>query len=327
MVEQELSVTVRSADPDDDVAGWARRSWGGSRMAVHGHLYEIEDLFALAAVADGTIVGVLTYSIDDESLEIASCDADPPGQGVGRALAGTAVELAKTRSLARVWCTTINDNLPALGFWQAVGFSVTALRPNAVRSARALKPSIPHRGYAGLPIRDELDLEFRLKASLEVVELPLSGGPVTLREATAADVSAIVELLSADQLGVSRDGATTDEELQPYLHAMRAIEVDPSHLLVVADDGTDVVATMQLSFLPGLARRGALRSQIEAVRVRAHFRSKGLGTHLFSWAVTEARRRGCALVQLTTDKSRLDAHRFYERLGFVASHEGLKLHL
>ena len=84
---------------------------------------------------------------------------------------------------------------------------------------------------------------------------------------------------------------------------------------------------MQLSFLPGLARRGALRAQIEAVRVHDDLRGSGLGSAMFAWAIDEARRRGCALVQLTTDKSRTSAHRFYERLGFVASHEGMKLAL
>jgi len=82
-----------------------------------------------------------------------------------------------------------------------------------------------------------------------------------------------------------------------------------------------------VSFLPGLARRGALRAQIEAVRVRRDYRGRGLGAALFGWAIDEAQRRRCALVQLTTDKSRTDAHRFYERLGFVASHQGLKLRL
>jgi GNAT superfamily N-acetyltransferase len=84
---------------------------------------------------------------------------------------------------------------------------------------------------------------------------------------------------------------------------------------------------MQLSFIPGLARRGALRMQIEAVRVDEKYRSQGLGAAMFGWAIDEARRRGCALVQLTTDKTRDDAHRFYDRLGFIASHEGLKLQL
>ena len=97
--------------------------------------------------------------------------------------------------------------------------------------------------------------------------------------------------------------------------------------MVVATDGGEVIATMQLSFIPGLARRGSLRAQIEAVRVADSHRSRGLGDRMFRWAIDEARRRGCSLVQLTTDKSRADAHRFYARLGFVASHEGLKLRL
>ncbi len=92
-------------------------------------------------------------------------------------------------------------------------------------------------------------------------------------------------------------------------------------------DRTEVVATLQLSLIPGLARRGALRAQIEAVRVARAHRSRGLGAVIIGWAIEESRRRGCALVQLTTDKSRTDAHRFYERLGFVASHEGMKLAL
>jgi GNAT superfamily N-acetyltransferase len=84
---------------------------------------------------------------------------------------------------------------------------------------------------------------------------------------------------------------------------------------------------MQLSFLSGLARRGALRAQIEAVRVHEAYRNRGLGAAMFTWAINESRRRHCTLVQLTTDKSRTPAHRFYERLGFVASHEGMKLSL
>jgi len=149
----------------------------------------------------------------------------------------------------------------------------------------------------------------------------------TLRPASIDDVRAIVELLAADQLGATRDGADDDEGLEPYRRAFEAIDADPAHLLLVAESGGEIVATMQLSFLPGLARRGALRAQIEAVRVRADQRGSGLGGELMIWAIEEARRRGCALVQLTSDKRRTDAHRFYERLGFVASHEGFKLAL
>jgi acetyltransferase (GNAT) family protein len=126
--------------------------------------------------------------------------------------------------------------------------------------------------------------------------------------AGAADVPAIVGLLADDALGAGRDGVRTAADLSVYQRAFELIDSDPAHVLVVAEAGGAVAGTMQLSFLPGLARRGALRAQIEAVRVAA-----------------AARRRGCGLVQLTTDKSRGDAQRFYAELGFVATHEGLKL--
>jgi GNAT superfamily N-acetyltransferase len=163
---------------------------------------------------------------------------------------------------------------------------------------------------------------------VEILEaLDLGPDRVVLRRATAGDVPAIVGLLAADQLGATRDGMSCAEDLAAYQVAFEAIDRDPAHLLIVAQSGHDVVATMQLSFLPGLARRGALRAQIEAVRVHEAYRSRGLGAALFTWAIAEARRRQCALVQLTSDKSRTSAHRFYERLGFTASHEGMKLAL
>ncbi len=160
-----------------------------------------------------------------------------------------------------------------------------------------------------------------------LARLSVDGGTVLVRRATARDVPAVVDLLSDDELGATREGATGDLDLQPYVRAFEMVDADPAHLLVVATDGAQVVATLQLSFLPGLSRRGALRAQVEAVRVRRDHRNRGLGACLLEWAIEEARRRGCALVQLTTDRSRADAHRFYERLGFVASHEGLKLSL
>ena len=157
--------------------------------------------------------------------------------------------------------------------------------------------------------------------------LTLGSSSVVLRRAEVQDLRAIVELIAADQLGATRDGAKTAEELSAYQRAFAAIDADPAHILVVAEAGQDIVATLQLSFIPGLARRGALRAQVEAVRVHEAYRSCGLGAALLTWAIDEARRRGCALVQLTTDKSRTAAHRFYQRLGFVASHEGMKLAL
>ena len=161
---------------------------------------------------------------------------------------------------------------------------------------------------------------------MEILEtLDLGPDRVVLRRAEASDVPGIVGLLAADQLGATRDGVGCAEDLAVYQAAFEAIDRDPAHLLVVAQSGPGIVATMQLSFLPGLARRGALRAQIEAVRVDETYRNRGLGAALFSWAIDESRRRHCALVQLTTDKSRTSAHRFYERLGFAATHEGMKL--
>ena len=157
--------------------------------------------------------------------------------------------------------------------------------------------------------------------------LALGSASVVLRRAEGDDLAAIVGLLAADQLGATRDGASTAGDLLAYRRAFDAIDSDPAHILVVGQAGDDIVATMQLSFLPGLARRGALRAQIEAVHVHRDYRGRGLGTAMFGWAIGEAKRRGCALVQLTSDKSRADAHRFYRRLGFIASHEGLKLTL
>lgn len=155
-------------------------------------------------------------------------------------------------------------------------------------------------------------------------DLATLDGGLTLRLAVPGDLPEVVALLAADQLGVHREVA---DDLGPYRAAFDAIAADPAHLLVVAVDAGRVVATMQLSFIPGLARRGAWRAQIEAVRVHAEVRNRGMGAQVIGWAIEESRRRGCALVQLTTDKRRADAHRFYERLGFVASHEGMKLAL
>lgn len=153
----------------------------------------------------------------------------------------------------------------------------------------------------------------------------LASGEVEVRRAGEQDLPAIVALLADDPLGSTHE--EQGEDLEPYRRAFRAVDEDPGQLLVVAVSSGEVVGTLQLTFIPGLSRRGALRAQIEAVRVREDWRGHGLGAALFEWAVEHARRRGCALVQLTTDKSRGDAHRFYERLGFVASHEGLKLQL
>jgi ribosomal protein S18 acetylase RimI-like enzyme len=152
------------------------------------------------------------------------------------------------------------------------------------------------------------------------------GRQIILRRAALTDLAALVALIADDELGAERDGIATAEDLAAYERAFEAIDRDPAHVLLTAQDhGSDVVGTLQVSFLPGLSRRGSWRAQIEAVRVAAALGGQGLGSQMIRWAVAEATERGCALVQLTTDKQRADAHRLYERLGFRATHEGMKL--
>lgn len=161
----------------------------------------------------------------------------------------------------------------------------------------------------------------------QLATLPVGTERFVIRRATAADVAAIVALLGDDDLGAAREDMSA-ARLAPYHRAFAAVDADPGQLLIVVTAGDGgVVATMQLTFIPGLSRRGARRAQIEAVRVSRHHRGQGLGEAMITWAIAEARRRDCALVQLTSDKRREDAHRFYLRLGFTASHEGFKLQL
>ncbi|MFJ6696758.1 GNAT family N-acetyltransferase [Streptomyces sp. NPDC091272] len=131
-------------------------------------------------------------------------------------------------------------------------------------------------------------------------------------------------MLADDPLGAQRE---SPDDLTPYLEALKRLDADPNQLLVVAERAGRVIGTLQLTLIPGLSRKGATRSVIEAVRVQADERGSGLGTRFIEWAVEESRTRGCQLVQLTSDASRTDAHRFYERLGFTASHVGFKLQL
>ncbi|GGX16572.1 GNAT family N-acetyltransferase [Streptomyces lomondensis] len=149
-------------------------------------------------------------------------------------------------------------------------------------------------------------------------------GDLEIRAAVADDVPAIVAMLADDPLGAQRE---SPDDLAPYLTALERLSADPNQHLVVAVREGRVVGTLQLTIIPGLSRRGATRSIIEGVRIHAGERGSGLGTQLIEWAINESRDQGCQLVQLTSDKTRTDAHRFYERLGFTASHTGFKLQL
>lgn len=145
-----------------------------------------------------------------------------------------------------------------------------------------------------------------------------------LRDAAAADLPAILAMLAEDTVPPAREADPSDPR---YTVAFEAIDADPNQRLIAAELEGRVVGTMQLSFLPGLSFVGSWRGLIEAVRIASDLRGQRLGEQMILWAVEQCRARDCKLVQLTSSATRVDAHRFYARLGFVQSHVGMKLHL
>ncbi len=147
---------------------------------------------------------------------------------------------------------------------------------------------------------------------------------LSIRSARQNDLAALIALYGDDDIGVTREAMEPDDA---YQTAFDTIQSDPNHVLVVGELDAKIVATLLLSFLPGLSRHGAWRAQIEAMRVSSDLRGQGIGQAMLDWSIAEARKRGCALVQLTSDRRRADAHRFYEQAGFAPTHFGYKLSL
>lgn len=149
---------------------------------------------------------------------------------------------------------------------------------------------------------------------------------IEFRPATREDVPSIVQMLAHDPLGAGRE-AYGEPLPKSYYRAFEAIERDGNNELVVAEIDGRVAGVLQITFIPYLTYQGGWRALIEGVRVAAEWRSSGVGRAMFEWAIARAKQRECHLVQLTSDKARPDAIRFYNSLGFIASHEGLKLRL
>jgi len=162
------------------------------------------------------------------------------------------------------------------------------------------------------------------------IPLHVERGTLTLRRAVEGDLRALMVLLSDDPISATRGDTASFADTAAYGAALQELVEDPSNDLVVVEDGNadELVGMMQLTRIPGMARRGATRLLIEAVRVHAGRRSGGIGSAMMTWVTTVAApATGARLVQLTSDEARQDAHRFYERLGFVGSHRGFKFHV
>ena len=154
----------------------------------------------------------------------------------------------------------------------------------------------------------------------------MHAGSLIIREAARRDIPAIVRMLADDHLGRQRE-AYSEPLPESYYDAFAAIERDPNNTILVACHGDDVVGTLQLTFIPSLSYQGGWRATIESVRTDAALRGQGIGRMMMERAIELARSKGCVLMQLSTHRSRTDAHRFYERLGFKGEHLGMKLML
>lgn len=250
----------------------------------------------VAATGDGVDVGLLCGRLEESGVHLVSMWVAPEarGAGVGSRLVDEAVAWARAAGAAEVRLWVVDANHAARALYARKGF-VPSGKVGVI--TRESGPDLPESQYV-------LSLLFR--------------------QARKEDVPAIVAMLADDPLGATREGDPADER---YLAAFDRIDANPYDELIVAERDGKVVGTMQLTYLAGLSRLGAERCLIEAVRVAASTRGQGLGRTMIQWAIDRARARGCAMVQLTSDKSRQDAHRFYDSLGFTASHEGYKLKL
>jgi GNAT superfamily N-acetyltransferase len=160
----------------------------------------------------------------------------------------------------------------------------------------------------------------------DMTDPPVTTVPLLFRPARQDDLPALVRMLADDPLGAQRE-VVSDPVDAAYAAAFAAIDTDPRNELIVAELDGAVAGTLQLTIIPCLTYRGRPRALIEGVRVDSSVRSHGIGAAMIEWAIERARSRNCVMVQLTTDRARDEALRFYERLGFVASHHGMKLHL
>ncbi|MFI6299241.1 GNAT family N-acetyltransferase [Nonomuraea sp. NPDC050790] len=252
------------------------------------------DAAYFAATSGGEIHGMVCGLAErPEQVHLLSMWVAPEARGakVGSRLVDEVVAWARGRQAQEVELWAVDVNAAARGLYAAKGFLPTG-------EVMAL-PSNPAL----------LDSQYVLS--------------LVFRAARAEDVPAVVALIADDAVAALRTGAYGPA----HEAAFAAIQADPNNELIVAELKGEIVGTMQLTYIPGISRNGATRLQVEAVRVAAHLRGQGWGRRMMEWAHAKGRARGCVMVQLTSDKQREDAHRFYRSLGYSQSHEGFKLPL
>lgn len=158
------------------------------------------------------------------------------------------------------------------------------------------------------------------------MQIYMTANNIIIRSATHADIAVIVHMLADDELGRQRENPSYPLP-DAYFRAFEQISNDPNHELIVLEVDGKPAGTLQLMFLPSLSHQGTMRAQIESVRIDSAYRGRGLGSQLIQWAIAHAKERGAGLLQLTSNASRTDAHRFYQKLGFKTGHVGMKLSL
>lgn len=281
-------------DAPDAFASTHERESGYEPARWTARLESPESRWWVATAGDGDVGLVCGRAEDEHRVHLLSLWVAPGarGGGVGSRLVDAVTAWAKERGAEEVELWAVDHNEAARALYARKGFT-----PSGRTMALPSNPGLMESHYVKSLI---------------------------FRPATRDDVPAIVAMLADDPLGAQREGDPADER---YLAAFERIDADPHDELIVAELDGRVAGTMQLTYLAGLSRLGAERCQIEAVRVAAPARGRGLGRKMIQWAIDRARARGCALVQLTSDRSRTDAHRFYDSLGFTASHVGYKLTL
>jgi diamine N-acetyltransferase len=266
------------------------------------------------------VIGFLMWAVDraDGSCWLGGffIDARDQRQGHGRrALAAALRMLSEERGHRRFALSYRPDN-PAKPLYAAFGFRETGEAEEGEVVARLSLPGTPETKDRTAVARSETVTRGAAESA------PAAGGP-RVREATRDDLPAVVALLADDPLGAARE--RTADPLDPaYAAAFDGMRAQGGNVLLVAELGGAVVGCLQLVLIPGLARAGMKRAQIEGVRVASALRGRGIGERLVEAALARAVAGGCGLAQLATDVTRPDAKRFYERLGFVASHHGMK---